>query len=189
MRSLVGVVCVVLVAGCDWSAYGFDAGHASSNPTETRIGPGEVAGLQVDWSAPTGPNVNYDAAPAVSDGVVVAGTTVAHDDGTYGGTMQAVSAATGDQLWARDLSMPPQAPAIANGLVYVGGGAFAAGSPSTLQAYDLHTGALRWEAPTAAPLVGSPAVTRWPGLRTDPSFPVEPDGRPAAHGARRRQRQ
>jgi eukaryotic-like serine/threonine-protein kinase len=152
------VLWVAALSGCDWTAFGYDAGHAGSNPTETLIGAGNVAGLEVDWSVPTGTNVAYEQSPAVSGDVVVTGTSVPLGDGTYGGTVRAVSAATGAELWVRDVGVAPEAPAIAHGLVYVGGGCYAAGSPSTLRAYDLHTGALRWEAPTAAPLCGPPAV-------------------------------
>jgi outer membrane protein assembly factor BamB len=152
------VLCLAALAGCDWTAFGYDAGHASSNPSETEIGVGNVAHLQVDWSVPTGSNIAYEQYPAVSGDVVVTGTTVVHDDQTYGGTVRAVSAATGATLWVHDVGVPPQAPAIAHGLVYVGGGCYAAGSPATLRAYDLHTGVLRWEAPLAAPLCGPPAV-------------------------------
>jgi eukaryotic-like serine/threonine-protein kinase len=94
----------------NWSQFGFYAAHTFNNPSETILGPGNVAGLQQKWAAPADGRVDRSA--AVANGVAY-----------YVGnnTLYAVNAVTGSPLWNFGFVNAFFAdPAVANGIVYVG---------------------------------------------------------------------
>src|SRR5215472_17191423 len=93
------------------SQFGFDSAHTGDNPSETILGPGNVAGLQLKWGfLSDSPNVDHSA--AVANGVVYF-PGLSH--------LYAVSAATGTQLWSFALNNAFFSdPAVVNGIVYTG---------------------------------------------------------------------
>jgi hypothetical protein len=67
-RGVLIVVLVLVAAACDWTQYGYGPGHTGYNPTETKIGVGNVASLNLAWTAA----VTADATVAVHSSVAVA---------------------------------------------------------------------------------------------------------------------
>jgi outer membrane protein assembly factor BamB len=97
-------------SGTRWSQFGFNAAHTGSNPSENILGPGNVAGLRLKWSAQSDGRV--DTSAAVANGVVY----FAGDSHLY-----AVRAATGTTLWSSALDNAFfSEPAVAGGIVYTG---------------------------------------------------------------------
>ncbi len=125
----------------NWPQLGGSADHSRHNASETAIGPANIAGLRVDWTA-TIPGAF--AEPAVWGGVVYVSSTR--------GALFAISERTGAQLWFASTGQAVAgSPAVANGVVYVA-------TSGTVFAFDAGTGALRWSALGGGGIVSSPAV-------------------------------
>jgi outer membrane protein assembly factor BamB len=89
----------------DWSMWGYDIARTGHNPDETILGPSTVPGLHLLWTFPLG--AKSDNAPVLASGVDVGGTST---DIVYAGdrtgAFYAVNAATGQQVWSRNLGTP-----------------------------------------------------------------------------------
>jgi outer membrane protein assembly factor BamB len=125
----------VLVPGSAWAQFRYDDAHSGSNPNETILGPGDVSGLQLDWSKLAGGVVFVS--PAVAGGIVYAGSW---EDGMF----HAYDAASGASLWSVPVGGNgfSSSPAVADGVVYVGS------AQGTMYAFDTATGATRWSTST-----------------------------------------
>jgi outer membrane protein assembly factor BamB len=90
----------VPAAKVDWSTFGFDVLRTSNNPNETAIGVGNANQLHQLWSHPVGgfvfgpPTMAVAAGPAGEDLLYV---------GSESGAFTALNAATGNQVWQRNL--------------------------------------------------------------------------------------
>jgi outer membrane protein assembly factor BamB len=135
---------LVVLTGCDWSQFGFDAAHSGWNPTEQTITPGNVGTLTARW-------IGVGRQPVVGAGLVFS----LHSDG-----LQAQDTVTGALRWKR--SPPPsenggfRAPVVSDGTVYVAGnhGTGPSDQSTTLHAYDAANGNERW----SVPVPGCPAT-------------------------------
>jgi outer membrane protein assembly factor BamB len=139
--TLVGLVLVVALAGCDWAQVGFGPEATSFNPYEPALTPASVGNLSERWSTACACNVNRP---------LVAGGTVYAIDGTggvapYTLTLRAFAAADGRPRWSTPLGQTTGEgvlAALANGLVYV------VVRPTTasdqLVAIDTTSGTVRW---------------------------------------------
>ena len=68
------LVAMLLLAACDWPQFGYEASRTRYNPTETKVGVGNVAALTTKWTASTGDS-SGDSSPAVVNGVVYVGSS------------------------------------------------------------------------------------------------------------------
>ena len=118
---LVAAVAAPAVAA-DWLQFGFDASHSGTNPSETALSPANVSQLRLLYSV---------ALPAKAEGAPVLLTNVgvakkSKKDVLYltlrNGTLIALDAATGQQLWS-------QYPAGSNPCA-ANGGCFTTSSPA-----------------------------------------------------------
>jgi outer membrane protein assembly factor BamB len=101
---------VMLLSGCDWTMFGFDAARSRFSP-DTTVSTSNVAKLVLQWSAVTGGQVA--SSPAVADGIVYVGSTT--------GTIFAFKASTGATSWrAATGGAIYSSPAVMNGVVYIG---------------------------------------------------------------------
>jgi outer membrane protein assembly factor BamB len=129
----------------NWSQSGYSAAHRGTNPYENVLSPATVGGIDQRWSFTTENSVT--TSPAVVNGVVYASSS--------GGSLYALSAATGAKIWSfstGNLGLE-SSPAVANGVVYAG---FPDGSVYALNAA---TGAKIWSFSTGTIGIGSsPAV-------------------------------
>jgi outer membrane protein assembly factor BamB len=106
--ALVGA-CVMLLAGCDWSMFGYGPAHTHANPYESKINDSNANALMTRWSV--GALDGIASSPAVVNGVVYIGS-----DKLY-----AFDAVTGTTLWtAKTAGYVESSPAAVNGVVYVG---------------------------------------------------------------------
>jgi outer membrane protein assembly factor BamB len=108
----------------DWPQYGHDANHSGANGGVSSLSVATAPSLSLRWSFPTG-GVIADS-PAVANGTVYFGS--------WDGNLYALDAATGTLKWKSYLGITASAacdpsrlgvssgPAVANGVVYVGGG-------------------------------------------------------------------
>ena len=137
----------------EWPSYGHDLSNTrdggDAGPELT-----EVPTLGPVWSHAS-TDGDFTGTPVVAGGKLVAGAS--------GGTVFALDAASGEQLWSHDFDKPINASAaIAGGRVYIP--LVEPGSPS-VAALDLDTGAVLWETVTTdqptADSYGSPTV--WNG--------------------------
>jgi outer membrane protein assembly factor BamB len=145
---------LLVLAGCDWSQYGFDAGHSGWNPTEHTITPANVGTLTARW---TGVGVQ----PVVGRGLVFsnsAGALAAHD------------ATTGALRWKRPAGPSENGgfggPAVWGDTVYVTAshGVSPSDVSTTLHALDTATGTDRWsvvltDCPQTLFSAGAPTVS------------------------------
>jgi outer membrane protein assembly factor BamB len=95
-------------------------------------------------------------APAVADGLLYVPTTP--DRPTANPELYALDTATGSLVWQAPVSASNSSPAVANGVVYVGG---EVDENSQLSALDAVSGEILWtyvEAGTTIPILSSPAV-------------------------------
>ncbi len=115
----------VVLAGCDWSQYGFDTGHSGWNPTEQTITPVSVQGLTIRWSG-------LGRRPVVGGGLVL---SVSNDNTS---SIVARDTQTGAVRWTKTGGFG--GPAISGDTVYATTGA----SATTLHAINLATGNDRW---------------------------------------------
>ena len=127
----------------DWPAFHYSARHKGSNPSENVLNPGNVTGIDRDWSFTTGAAV--ESSPAVVGGVVYVGS---YDDDVY-----ALNAATGAKLWSYTTgNVVESSPAVAGGVVYVGS------IDGNVYALNAATGAKLWAYATGGDVFSSPAV-------------------------------
>jgi polyvinyl alcohol dehydrogenase (cytochrome) len=130
----------------DWTSAGQNLHNTRDAAAETVIGPGNVANLVPRWVLTTTGNVT--ATPAVSDGVVYVPD--------LGGTLWAVSAASGRVLWSASVGsyigaafdVSRTTPAVSGNEIVIGTGATSATPAAPVGAYLLginaSTGALLW---------------------------------------------
>jgi len=128
----------------NWPQFGFSVRHKHVNPFENVLSPFTVAGIDLDWSFPTGNSV-FLSSPAVVNGTVYAGS---FDRNVY-----ALNAATGAKLWSFATGgIVQSSPAVANGVVYVGS------FDRNVYALNAATGAKLWSFATGDIVDSSPAV-------------------------------
>jgi polyvinyl alcohol dehydrogenase (cytochrome) len=119
-------------SGTDWVVYGHDLSNTRLNPSETQINPASVGSLTERWEKDG--LVGVTGTPVVSGGVAYFGDET--------GTIWAVSADTGQQIWTAKVGgLVVGSPAIDGDRVYVGVG-------NSLYALDRATGMVRWKAET-----------------------------------------
>ena len=109
------VALALVLGGCDWTMFGFNAALTRSSP-DTGISAATVGKLTTAWSATIGGLVT--SSPAVADGVVYIGS---ENDNLYAFKAKGCGASTCQPLWT-DVTGGgvSQSPAVANGIVYVG---------------------------------------------------------------------
>src|SRR5579875_3173072 len=134
-----------------WTSAGQNAHNTRDAAAETVIGPGNVAGLAPRWVLTTTGNVA--APPAVSAGVVYVPD--------LGGTLWAVSAASGSVIWSAQVGsyvgssfdVSRTTPAVSGDEIVIGTGATSATPAAPVGAYLLgisaSTGALLWRTKVA----------------------------------------
>jgi len=123
----------------DWATWGFDPQNHRVNPTETAIGPGNVATLAPLWTRPV-------FAPDKVTGAINQANGVSYV-GTVHGVVYALNPRTGAIVWMyQALGSVYESPAIANGLVYFSTVNNPNEGPVGNYAYalDAGTGALVW---------------------------------------------
>jgi probable HAF family extracellular repeat protein len=132
------------VVATSWAQFHFGADRIGAQASEYMLDVTNVAGLTVDWSAPTGGSVF--SSPAVDDGVVYAAST--------DGQLYALSAANGKQLWATKIGGNDlfSSPAVAGGRVFVGS------DDDSVYALDAASGNVLWTFATGGDVVAPPAV-------------------------------
>jgi len=125
----------------DWTQFHRD-NMQRWNPYETTLSVNNVSTIQLKWRSIFG---NFaQSSPAVVDGVVYVGPD--------NGSVYALNADTGDQLWSYNTGVQFDSPAVANGVVYVGS------SNGNLYALNASTGAKLWSYATGDQVYSSPAV-------------------------------
>jgi len=140
-----------------WSQFGSTAAGGRANSAESTITPSNAAQLTEDWSADL---LGGGGIP----GVAVAGDTVYAEDGAG---IYALQAACGKLLWfsstmGRGATVSSYiSPAVANGMVYAGGG------DNHLYAFDAQTGATRWTFNLNVETLSSPTVVNGVVYSTD----------------------
>ncbi len=120
-----------------WPMIGHDPANTRSQPFERTIGPSNVHGLAVKWTAPTTGDVS--ATPAVADGAVYFGD--------FGGTLWKLDAETGEVIWSHLVAdytgitgdLARTSPSVFKDILVVGD----LKAPKLL-GIDTKTGALRW---------------------------------------------
>ncbi len=130
-----------LTVNTNWTEFHYSAKHKGANPFENVLSPGNVSGIDQDWSFTTGGSVS--SSPAVVNGVVYVGSD---DTNLY-----ALSATGGSKLWSFATGGNVFSPAVANGVVYtVGNG--------DVYALNAATGAQQWTQPIGADSESPPTV-------------------------------
>jgi hypothetical protein len=141
----------LLFGGCDWTMFGYDAGHTGSS-ADTTINSANAATLKTLFTVPAqigsdGISSSQFGPPVESNGVVYAGS--ANPEGA-GGTLEAFDAngaadCSGSPnqcspLWTASTGLidPQTAPAVVNGVVYIVSSTESVSSPvpPTLYAFD-----------------------------------------------------
>lgn len=118
-------------APAEWVHLGLDLANTRAVTNETAIGAGNVASLEVDWEL-TGVD-GVSGTPIVADGVVYIGDWM--------GTVRALDAETGDELWAEQLvSRITGAVAIDDERVFAG-----TFSGTNMVALNRESGEVEWE--------------------------------------------
>ena len=129
LRLVVLAALALTSSGC-WLSYGGNLANERAQTSETRISPATVGGLAERWRV-DGVD-GSTSTPAVFANIVYFGA--------WDGTLRAVQAATGAEVWTTQLtsSVIDDSPVIAGETVYVGDGT------GNLHAVDRLTGAVRW---------------------------------------------
>jgi outer membrane protein assembly factor BamB len=95
----------------DWPMWGYDTARTGFNPTETILTPSTVPNLHLLWTFPFA--LQSDNAPVFASGVDVDGTpTDLVYAGDRSGTFYAIDAATGTEVWSRNLGTHAACPGI-----------------------------------------------------------------------------
>jgi outer membrane protein assembly factor BamB len=133
-------------------------GTTEGNPRSVVVALSADTG-QIKWLHPLPEDVDtgFSSAPAVAGGLVYVPTNT-NGPSSVQPHLFALEADTGRMVWKRPVSHSYSAPAVANGVVYVGG---QAGDASQLTALDARTGQILWayrEEGTERPILSSPAV-------------------------------
>ncbi len=129
-----------------WPQFGYTAQGGRFNPTESTLTPSNAAQFTQDWSVGLAGGGSIPGA-AVYNGVVYV------DDNSG---IDALDAATGKLLWYASTMGGGSTistyitPAVANGMVYAGGG------DNYVHAFDAQTGATRWTFKTGSNMLSSP---------------------------------
>ncbi|MGE5333072.1 MAG: PQQ-binding-like beta-propeller repeat protein [Nitrososphaerota archaeon] len=140
-----------------WSQFGSTAAGGRANSADSTINPRNVAQLTWDWSATL---TGGGGIP----GVAVSGDTVYAEDGAG---IYALGAACGKLKWfsstmGRGATVSSYiSPAVANGMVYAGGG------DNRIYAFDAQTGATRWTFNPQVEMLSSPTVANGMVYSTD----------------------
>jgi outer membrane protein assembly factor BamB len=122
----------------DWTRWKFGAANTGVNPSETRLGPGNVRGLRRTWFL----DQCCVGTPLVAGGLVFTG---ALENGLEGpGLVLALDAATGASRWSTPTGTPepPSGLALAGGRLFASLGFESAGRP--MVALDAATGRQLW---------------------------------------------
>lgn len=151
MRPLVVLALAVVLAGCDWSAFGFDATHSHFNANDTSISILSAHQLQLTSLLATGAAVS--SSPAVLGGVVYVGSSDHHVDAFDANGITGCTAVSCQPLWSTATGAAvTSSPAVASGVVYVGS------LDGRVYALDAKSGAVSWSRATGGPVASSPAV-------------------------------
>jgi polyvinyl alcohol dehydrogenase (cytochrome) len=119
-------------SGAGWPAYGHDGANTRTNVTDGGLAAGDVGSLAVDWELDG--LVGVTGTPTVADGFAFFGD--------WRGTIWAVDAATGDEVWQAPLG------GFVVGAVAVAEEAVFASSGRTLVRLDRDTGEEMWRVET-----------------------------------------
>jgi outer membrane protein assembly factor BamB len=135
VRSFAVLLAAIALGGCDWAQFGFDATHGGFNPYEPALTTDTVTHLTQAWHR------DGVFAPVVADGHVFV-----LDDQTTSVNLYALDPASGAVQWHDTLGGPGTVAfnaVVANSTLYF---LFATFSPlqTSLHAYDVATGALKW---------------------------------------------
>jgi outer membrane protein assembly factor BamB len=137
---IVVVLFSVVLAGCDWAQFGFDATHGGFNPREPALYAGAVTRLARAWHR-----------DVVFGPVVANGHLYATAGGPQTSELFSLNPSTGAVQWqVSTASGIATAPVVAGSTVYVTTGQFSPLS-SAVKAYDAATGAFRWATPANVP--------------------------------------
>lgn len=147
-----GMALVVLLSltGCEWTMLGGGASRSGLNPGENILSTSNVAGLQVQWSAPIVDSSLgagwLQGSPVVANGTVYAATP--------DGRLFAFATKDGAPRWHAPVAVGTgsSTPAVSGGLVYVPNRA------GVLTAFSATTGAVVWAAKVGTVEMSSPAV-------------------------------
>jgi outer membrane protein assembly factor BamB len=122
-RGALLVALVLVAAGCDWTSFGYGNGNTHYNPTETAIGVGNVASLQVAWtSVPS--DQTFSTEPVIAAGRVYLSSSQLYAYSANGSTgCSGQPPKTCVPLWIGDPTNGNAAgdfssPAVKNGVVY-----------------------------------------------------------------------
>jgi outer membrane protein assembly factor BamB len=136
--------CADPAAGGDWPSYGGTVDNHRDQTAEKTITTANVGKLGLRWKRPMPDGGTIQSTPVVADGCVFTGTSL--------GTVIAVNANTGRTIWTQPLAgaggIPLAgagivgAPAVADGLVYIG---MTTTDASLEVALDQATGAIVWK--------------------------------------------
>jgi alcohol dehydrogenase (cytochrome c) len=140
----------------DWLTWRRDYEDSGFSPLSA-IDKGNVGSLQLAWSLtlPPGPNA---ATPLVHDGVIFVPS--------YGDHVQALDAATGDELWHYARALPSNVgPTVKRNVALYGDKVYLGTSDVHVVALDAATGRVVWDRPIAEPgsgfgLTGGPLAAR-----------------------------
>src|SRR5262245_57088316 len=128
----------------NWPQFHSDPCHTGYNASEFILSPANVGKLDLDWKYNTCIEIDLSS-PTVANGLVDVG-----DESP--GAVYALNAITGAKLWSFTTAGDVEsAPAVANGIVYFGGG-------DAIYALNALTGATLWIAGTGDFVASSPAV-------------------------------
>lgn len=159
MAALMGAVLLAVpaAAAAGWRLYGHDLSN-SRNAKAAGPSPGQVRSISKAWTfkSPTG---DFTGTPVISHGVLVAGDN--------GGTVYALSAATGKLLWSKKVGAPVNGSAAIDPHAGHGGAVYVPvaqpGGPR-LVALSLKHGRTRWDATLtkqdSSSVFGSPVYWR-----------------------------
>jgi eukaryotic-like serine/threonine-protein kinase len=118
----------------NWPGFHDNAADTGYNPSETTLGPGNVAGLSQQWLASTD-GAYTDSAPTIAGGSLFTDTFKTEEEGF----LQAFNASTGAPEWTSDVPAAASDPAYGDGQLFV-----ASGVNGGVYAYNAATGALDW---------------------------------------------
>jgi eukaryotic-like serine/threonine-protein kinase len=124
----------------NWPQFQFDAGHSGCNPYEYVLNRDNAGGLRVKWAQDV--NAGMYSSSVVANGVLY----VARNDDDLGGSLLALNAITGAEIWSLT---PPDyvvfsGSVVANGVVYAGAHDYVA-NEYNVYALNARTGTLIWK--------------------------------------------